>query len=90
MQFLVRASTIPTAARELLSRNGLLGWLAAQTWQDSSERQLALEVVLNVLPVLPWEKLPSVADAVEAIEVAVAGDGETLAGSCLLVLKSGC
>lgn len=74
----MRATSIPTAARELLSRNGLLGWLVAQTWNDSSERQLALEVVLNVLEVLPWVKLPGVADAVEAIEIAVAGDGETL------------
>ncbi len=49
----------------------------AQTWNDSSERQLALEIVLNALEVLPWEKLPGVADAVEAIEIAVAGDGET-------------
>ncbi|GAA5877773.1 hypothetical protein JCM3774_000753 [Rhodotorula dairenensis] len=86
LKFLVRATTIPTAARELLSRNGLLGWLAAQIWQDSSERQLALEIVLNVLQVLPWEKLPGVADAVEAIEVAVADDASPLDATSLLAL----
>ncbi|GAA5984401.1 hypothetical protein JCM10908_003333 [Rhodotorula pacifica] len=86
LKFLVRATTIPVAARELLSRNGLLGWLAAQTWQDPSERQLALEVVLNVLEVVPWEKLPGVADAVEAVEVAVAGEAVQLDATTLLAL----
>ncbi|KWU41852.1 hypothetical protein RHOSPDRAFT_36620 [Rhodotorula sp. JG-1b] len=86
LKFLVRATSIPTAARELLSRNGLLGWFVAQTWNDSSERQLALEIVLNVLEVLPWEKLPGVADAVEAIEIAAAGDASQVDATVLLAL----
>jgi hypothetical protein len=43
----------------------------SQRGVNKVERQLALEIVLNVLEVLPWEKLPGVADAVEAIEIAV-------------------
>lgn len=73
LQFLVRATRIHAAARELVSRNGLLGWLSVQAWQDAEERQFALDTVLNVLAILPWDKLPGVADAVEAVEGAVRG-----------------
>lgn len=75
MQFLIRATSIPTAARELLSRNGLLGWLSSQLPLDIAERRLFLQVVCNMAQVVPWDKMAGVADVVEAMVNAVGPDG---------------
>lgn len=77
LQFLVRATALPTAARELLSRNGLLGWLAAQQPLDVAERRLLVTIVANVVNVLSFEegKLAGVVDAVEALEAAIGSEG---------------
>ncbi|GAA5853151.1 hypothetical protein JCM8547_000217 [Rhodosporidiobolus lusitaniae] len=88
LQFLLRATTIPTAARELLSRNGLLGWLAAQSPLDIAERRLLVSIVQNVVEVLSFEegKLGGVADAIEALEVAVGNEVAAIDTSTLLDL----
>lgn len=80
-QFLVRATSLPTAARELLSRNGLLGWLAAQVPLDVAERRLLVQVVAQTAEVLPFEQVTGVADAVEALENAVGNEGAPLLSS---------
>ncbi|GAA6043934.1 hypothetical protein JCM8097_000909 [Rhodosporidiobolus ruineniae] len=76
LQFLLRATSIPTAARELLSRNGLLGLLVGQMPLNDLERQFLLRIVKNVVDVLSFEerKMVDVADAVSAIEAAVGPD----------------
>lgn len=78
LQFLIRATSLPSAARELLSRNGFLGWLAAQAPLDVSERRLLVQIVANMAQVLPFEQLTGVTDAVEALENAVGGEGASL------------
>ncbi|BGP19579.1 hypothetical protein JCM10213_001382 [Rhodosporidiobolus nylandii] len=90
LQFLLRATTLPTAARELLTRNGLLGWLtaAASTALDVGERRLLLGIIANVVEVLSFEesKLAGVADAVEAVEAAVGSEVAVMDASKLLDL----
>ncbi|GAA6009612.1 hypothetical protein JCM10207_004124 [Rhodosporidiobolus poonsookiae] len=86
LRFLVRATTIPTAARELLSRNGLLGWVAAQVPLDVDERKLLLDIVSNTVEVLGFDKLTGVADALEAVEVAVGSEVASVGTDKLLDL----
>ncbi|GAA5995357.1 Urb1p [Rhodotorula paludigena] len=86
LEFLVRATSIPTAARELLSRNGILGWLSAQIPLDVAERRLLVQIVVNMVEVLPWDKMAGVADAVEALDNAVGKDVSVIDPSTLLDL----
>lgn len=68
-QFLLRATSIPQAARELLSRNGLLGWISAQTAVDPAERRLLISILSNLVEVLSNDKLSVVADALDALSI---------------------
>ncbi|BGP34984.1 hypothetical protein JCM10296v2_006808 [Rhodotorula toruloides] len=86
LKFLVRATSIPTAARELLSRNGLLGWLSSQLPLDIAERRLFLQVVCNMAQVVPWDKMAGVADVVEAMVNAVGPDVTAVDAATLLDL----
>ncbi|GAA5826641.1 hypothetical protein JCM11251_002831 [Rhodosporidiobolus azoricus] len=88
LQFLLRATSLPSAARELLSRNGLLGWLAAQSPLDVAERRLLLGIVRNIIDVLAFEekKLEGVADAVEAVEAAIGNEVSVVGANELLNL----
>ena len=84
LQFLVRATSIPAAARELLARNGLVGWIGAQKASDAGERRLMEQVLLNLVESVGLEKLGVVADALDALVglVSNAQDGK-LASSAL-------
>ncbi|BGP43022.1 hypothetical protein JCM10449v2_007037 [Rhodotorula kratochvilovae] len=86
LKFLVRATSLPAAARELLSRNGLLGWLAAQVPLDVAERRLLVLVVRNTAEVLPFDQVTGVADAVEALENAIGKDVSVIDTTTLLDL----
>ncbi|GAA5853484.1 hypothetical protein JCM9279_007252 [Rhodotorula babjevae] len=86
LEFLIRATSLPSAARELLSRNGFLGWLAAQAPLDVSERRLLVQIVANMVEVLPFEQMTGVTDAVEALENAVGGEVAVIDPTSLLDL----
>ncbi|BGO95132.1 hypothetical protein NBRC10512_006416 [Rhodotorula toruloides] len=86
LKFLIRATSIPAAARELLSRNGLLGWLSSQLPLDIAERRLFLQVVCNMAQVVPWDKMAGVADVVEATVNAVGPDVTAVDAPTLLDL----
>ncbi|KAK4329709.1 hypothetical protein RTBOTA2_005661 [Rhodotorula toruloides] len=86
LKFLIRATSIPTAARELLSRNGLLGWLSSQLPLDIAERRLFLHVVCSMAQVVPWDKMAGVADVVEAMVNAVGPDVTAVDAATLLDL----
>ncbi|GAA6049204.1 hypothetical protein JCM3770_003309 [Rhodotorula araucariae] len=86
LKFLIRATSLPAAARELLSRNGLLGWLAAQVPLDVAERRLLVLVVRNTAEVLPFDQMTGVADAVEALENAIGKDVSVIDATTLLDL----
>lgn len=74
---MVKATSIPQAAREMLSRNGLLGWLASQTPVDATERRLMIAVIENMVNVLSQDKLATVADALDTLTGACGlNDGE--------------
>lgn len=72
----MRATSIPQAARELLSRNGLLGWISAQTAVDAAERRLLISIIGNLADVLSNDKLPVVADALDALAISASTDGK--------------
>ncbi|GAA6061946.1 hypothetical protein JCM10212_001988 [Sporobolomyces blumeae] len=86
LQFIVRATSIPTAARELLSRNGLVGWVAGQAPLDAAERRLFVEILVNVSHVMTFEKLTGVADLLDALTAVVASDVASLDLKVLLTL----
>lgn len=73
LQFLVRATSIPAAGRELVARNGLVGWIGAQRAGDAGERRLMEQVLLNLVESVGLEKLGVVADALDALTGLVAG-----------------
>ena len=85
-QFLLRATSIPQAARELLSRNGLLGWLSAQTPVDVSERRLLISVISNVVAVLAQDGLAGAADALDALSAVMGPNDGTSISSALPAL----
>jgi hypothetical protein len=70
----VKATSIPQAAREMLSRNGLLGWIAAQTPLDANERKLMINVIENIVDALLVSDNDKIATVVEALD--------TLRGVC--------
>lgn len=85
-QLFVRATSLPQAARELLSRNGILGWTAALTPVDAIERRLLIKIVVNVAAVVSGDKLPVVADALDALSsLSDADEGQPFgfAGRCI-------
>ncbi|ORY47184.1 ribosome 60S biogenesis N-terminal-domain-containing protein [Leucosporidium creatinivorum] len=90
LQFLLRATSIPQAARELLSRNGLLGWISAQTAVDPAERRLLISILSNLVDVLSNDKLSVVADALDALSFS-SGSNEVaaieLSAICQIVTK---
>ncbi|GAA5902398.1 hypothetical protein JCM8208_007278 [Rhodotorula glutinis] len=86
LEFLIRATSLPSAARELMSRNGFLGWLAAQAPLDVAERRLLVQIVANMVEVVPFEQMTGVTDAVEALENAVGGEVAVIDTTTLLDL----
>ncbi|GAA5921027.1 hypothetical protein JCM3775_004058 [Rhodotorula graminis] len=86
LEFLLRATSLPSAARELMSRNGFLGWLAAQAPLDVAERRLLVQIVANMVEVVPFEQVTGVTDAVEALENAVGGEVAVIDPTALLDL----
>lgn len=67
IQFILRATSLPQAARELLSRNGLLGWIAAQVAVDAGERRLLISIINNAVDVLSYDRPANVSDALDAL-----------------------
>ena len=67
---------IPTAARELLSRNGLVGWIASQTPLDSTERKYFVAILGNLTQVMTFDKLTGVADLLDALTAVIGSDSE--------------
>lgn len=65
---------IPTAARELLSRNGLVGWISAQTPLDSTERRHFVAILANLTQVMTFDKLTGVADLLDALTAIIDSD----------------
>ncbi|GAA5900082.1 hypothetical protein JCM5296_002051 [Sporobolomyces johnsonii] len=86
LQFLLRATTIPTAARELLSRNGLVGWIGAQTPVDVAERRQLIAILDNLVKVMAFDKLTGVADVLDAVTTVVGSDVASLDLTALLSL----
>ncbi|GAA5910073.1 Urb1p [Sporobolomyces salmoneus] len=86
LEFIIRATTIPTAARELLSRNGLVGWIAAQTPLDSTERRHCVTILSNLTQVMTFDKLTGVADLLDALTAVIGSDMSSIDSVTLLSL----
>ncbi|GAA6025207.1 hypothetical protein JCM11491_004864 [Sporobolomyces phaffii] len=86
LEFMIRATLIPTAARELLSRNGLVGWIAAQTPLDSTERRLMATILANVARVMSFDKLTGVADLLDTLTRVIGLDLHAVDATSLLDL----
>ncbi|KAM0791109.1 hypothetical protein ACM66B_004398 [Microbotryomycetes sp. NB124-2] len=67
LKVLVRASLIPQAAREMLSRNGILSWIASQTFANANEASLALVVLSNLAASVSDKRAVEVANALETM-----------------------
>ena len=67
IQFLIRATSIPQAAQELLSRNGLLGWISSQVPADATERRLMISVIGNIVEVVDGEKIGTISDLLDTL-----------------------
>ncbi|GAA5969225.1 hypothetical protein JCM3765_007248 [Sporobolomyces pararoseus] len=86
LEFLVRATSIPTAARELLSRNGLVGWIASQTPLDSTERKHFVTILGNLTQIMTFDKLAGVADLLDAMTAVIGSDISSIDSTLLLTL----
>ncbi|GAA5926014.1 Urb1p [Sporobolomyces koalae] len=86
LEFIARATMIPTAARELLSRNGLIGWIAAQTCLDSTERRLFVSILTNLAQIMTFDKVAGVADLLDALTVVIGTDLFSINAATLLSL----
>ncbi|GAA5837662.1 hypothetical protein JCM3766R1_000547 [Sporobolomyces carnicolor] len=86
LEFIIRATTIPTAARELLSRNGLVGWVAAQTPVDSTERRHLATILGNLCRVMTFDKLTGIADLLDALTAVIGADVTAIDATSLLTL----
>ncbi|KAM0750489.1 hypothetical protein T439DRAFT_302525 [Meredithblackwellia eburnea MCA 4105] len=67
LQFILRASAIPQATRELLTRNRLLSWVASQDPTDTIERKLLLAAITNILATVALDKAGHIADVLDAV-----------------------
>ncbi|KAK4052637.1 hypothetical protein OIO90_004265 [Microbotryomycetes sp. JL221] len=67
LKVFVKASLIPQAARELLSRNGIMAWLATQTFLLGHETSLALQIMRNLSAQVSDGKAMAIADSLDSM-----------------------
>ncbi|KAK4046329.1 hypothetical protein OIV83_006159 [Microbotryomycetes sp. JL201] len=69
LRVLVKATSIAQAGRELLSRNGVLSWISAQSISNVTEASLMLKILANLALSTSERKGSEVASAFEALLV---------------------